>query len=477
MSFCSVSSSLRILGFTASVAFLLLVMAGVVLAAPEASEGPSALFQESASPTPTLPVGTFAPPVEPTVTAVPPYAASVMPPEGHDVLNVLLLGSDTDHLAAGRTDALMIASLNRTAGTASLLSLPRDLFVYVPGWTMQRINTVFAHGEQGGYEGGGYQLLKDTILYNLGIPIHFYAHVDFGGFRQIVDALGGVELTVDCTLEDWRLISPDLDPAVEENWELFTLPVGVHQMDGDLALWYARSRRTTTDFDRGLRQQQLMQAIWRRLVELGLLNQLPDLWGQVTEVVTTDMQLQDLVGLIPLALTIDSNRIAHYTFRAGEDVRSWRTPQGASVQLPVPERVRRMMYNFMQPPTVNRLVQGGPTVEVLNASNVPGLDRVAADRLAWEGFAAMAGGEDGGAFRPVSVVYDYTGQTKGSAIDVLLAVLRLTREDVIVEPDPNRTVDYRVVLGGSYRSCAHNVALPEPSSNPIEAAAASPAQR
>ncbi|GAB4527458.1 MAG: hypothetical protein Kow0063_02760 [Anaerolineae bacterium] len=380
---------------------------------------------------------------------------------------MLLLGSDTENpVNAGRTDAIMLVSINRTAGTVNLLSIPRDLFVYIPGWTMQRINTAFGYGEHNGVEGGGVALLKDTILYNLGIRVDFYVRVDFADFRRIVDAVGGVEIAVDCAIQDWRLIEPGLDPEVEEHWELFTLPVGVHLMDGDLALWYVRSRRTSSDFDRGRRQQDIMRALWRRVNALGLLNQLPALWGQVTEIVDTDMQLPDLLGLVPLALTIDSSRIAHFTFQPNEDVRPWRTPDGASVQLMVPERVRALLGDFMQPATQNRLVQGGPVVEVLNATGYPGLDRVAADSLAWEGFRALAGGEEQGQYRGVSVVYDYVGRTKGGALDVLLEVLHLPPEAVVVEPDLARTVDYRVILGGDYRSCRHQVLPPVPTPTP-----------
>ncbi len=425
------------------------------------------VLQGAPSPTPPVPSGTFAPPSQPPVTPIPPAAPLAAAPDGDDILNVLLLGSDTENpVNAGRTDAIMLVSINWTAGTVNLLSIPRDLFVYIPGWTMQRINTAFGYGEHNGIEGGGVALLRDTILYNLGVRVDFYARVDFVDFRRIVDALGGVEIAVDCAIQDWRLIEPELDPEVEEHWELFTLPVGVHLMDGDLALWYARSRRTSSDFDRGRRQQDLMRALWRRLRDLGLLNQLPALWGQVVEIVETDMQLADLLGLVPLALTIDASRIAHFTFRPNEEVRAWRTPDGASVQLLVPDRAQGLLNDFMQPPTQNRLVQGGPVVEVLNATGYAGLDQVAADGLAWEGFLALAGGEEQGQHRAVSVVYDYTGRSKGSAVDALLEALRLPPEAVIVEPDPDRAVDYRVVLGADYRSCGHHVLPPVPTPTP-----------
>ncbi len=456
-------------GLLVLMSLLVVLMAvGIAAAGESGSEVTNRpLLQASPSPTPTLPVGTFLPPSEPSVTEIPPYAPLAEGPEGHDVLNILLLGSDTDNpVNAGRTDAIMIVSLNRTAGTASLLSIPRDLFVYIPGRNMQRINTAFGFGENNGDDRDGYTYLKDTILYNLGIRIDFYARVDFNDFRTIIDALGGVEMTVDCALQDWRLKEPDLDLTVEDNWELFTLPVGVHMMDGDLSLWYARSRRTSSDFDRGRRQQDLMRAVWRRLRELGLLNQLPALWGQLTELVDTDMQLADVLGLVPLALSIDSGNIAHYTFRPGQEVQSWQTPGGSSVQLPITDGVYALVHNLMLPPTENRLVQSGPVIEVVNGSGYLGLDQVAADTLAWEGFVALATGVEPDQYRPETVIYDYSGRTKDSPLAALLAVLRLPPEAVIVEPDADRTVDYRVVLGWTYRSCTHAVLPPVPTPTP-----------
>jgi len=196
------------------------VLGSVLLAVMVAGADPGLLpagivLAQAPTETPVWPTGPFAPPGEPPVTAIPPVMPSASSPDGDDVLNVLLLGSDTDNpVNAGRTDAIMVASINRTRGTVSLLSIPRDLFVYIPGWTMGRINTAFGYGEQIA-PGQGYALLKDTLRYNLGLEIDFYARVDFNGFRAIINALGGVEITVDCALQDWILKEPELDPRMK----------------------------------------------------------------------------------------------------------------------------------------------------------------------------------------------------------------------------------------------------------------------
>jgi LCP family protein required for cell wall assembly len=387
------------------------------------------------------------------------------------IVNFLLLGADTTNSDnSGRTDVMTIVSVNRTAGTVSMLSLPRDLYVYIPGYRVHRINTAFGWGETNLGEGNGPQLLIDTIRYNFGLEIDYYARVDFDGFRQIINDLGGVEVSVDCAIEDWRLREPTLDPAVEDNWEIFTLPVGVHLMDGDLALWYARSRRTSSDFDRGRRHQALLRAVWQRVRGLNLIDQLSDVWPQVLETVETDISLEDMLGLAPLALSLDTSHIASYLFRPNIEVSFWRSPEGSSVLAPNRPAVAELERQMIEPPTEHQLVQEGASIEVINASGVRELDQVAADRLAWEGFVPIIG-EPAASYRDYTVIYDYTGQTKGSSLGTLQTVLRVGNEGVIIEPDPNRRVDFRVVIGGSYYSCTHAVTPPSTSTPEPEATA------
>jgi LCP family protein required for cell wall assembly len=389
----------------------------------------------------------------------PPNPVLIIDEGEYDILNFLLLGSDTSNPNnAGRTDALMVVSVNQTASTVSLLSIPRDLYVYIPDIGMNKINTAYAFGENNGVDGGGAALLRDTIRYNLGLEIDHYARIDFANFRRIIDDLGGIEIAVDCAIQDWRLIEPDLDPTIEENWEMFTLPVGLHLMDGDLALWYSRSRRTSSDFDRGRRQQAVMRAIWQRIRSLSLFDQLTDVWSQVLEAVATDIQLDEMIGLVPLAGTIDTSRIAAYTFRPNVEV-TFATRSGASVLLPIPAAVAALVGQTFQPPTQSELVRENARVEIVNASGVRGFGRVAAERLALEGFVPYLSNE-AVPYREYTVIYDYTGRSKGSSLGALQAALRVTDNGVLIEPNSGREVDFRVEIGGSYFSCTHNVIQP-----------------
>ncbi|MEK7276762.1 MAG: LCP family protein, partial [Chloroflexota bacterium] len=257
-----------------------------------------------------------------------------------DVKNVLLIGSDKADEAGGyRSDTLIVVSINKTANTVTMLSIPRDLFVFIPRSKNQmgRINSVINVAKN--MADGPIPLLEQTILYNLGIPIHYFARVDFDSFKAIVDALGGVDIPVACTFQDNRLKDPALDPQVAENWELYTLEAGLHHLDGDTALWYARSRQVSPgaggDFDRARRQQEVLRAMFHQARASNLLLQIPALYDQFKSSVETDMTLGDVLQFVTLALGLDDLNIRSYKI-SPPYTQGWTTPNdGASVQLPV----------------------------------------------------------------------------------------------------------------------------------------------
>ena len=134
------------------------------------------------------------------------------PLDSQETVNFLLIGSDRRPGGSFRTDTLVIAMLRPKEGQVSLISIPRDLWVYIPDYGNQRINTAYQQGELSGYPGGGPGLLEATVLYNLGIQIDHTAMVEFNGFQHIIDTLGGIDVPVACPYTDWRLDRPQLRP-------------------------------------------------------------------------------------------------------------------------------------------------------------------------------------------------------------------------------------------------------------------------
>lgn len=377
-------------------------------------------------------------------TAIPSPVPIFEMPEG--TTNILLLGKDVniDGTGDARTDTMIVVSVNREAQTASMISLPRDLYVYMPNRIMGRLNTAVSLG--------GVELLEQTILYNFGIPIHYHAQVDFDGFKRIVDLLGGVTMAVSCPLEDWRLLSPELDPTLEENWGRFKLEAGIHQMDGDLALWYARSRLTTTDFDRGRRQQQLLQAMLNQSVDLGLIAKAPELYATFSDVVETNMDIGRILQLASMAPAVRDNGVQHL-YLAGK-MQAWTVPDsGAAVQLPIWEGDNMMRDTFRRlflPPALNRADRAPITVEIINASQYPAQGLLAADNLAWYGFVPVI--TETRDPQPTTEMTYYGDNFKGS-YDWLFAWVMGKPQGAIQLSGEASDANYRVVIGDDYNPC------------------------
>jgi LCP family protein required for cell wall assembly len=428
---------------------------------PTRTPDPSA-FTPSPEPTPTPPPATSTLPRvpfreictnKPQVTAVPPRAPRLRSED--DILNILLLGTDEDlqpNEPSVRTDTMVIVSINRTAGSVAMLSLPRDLYVCIPQLGMQRLNVAYGWGESVGWSpDGGFGLLQETIMYNFGIPIHFYAKVSFNGFKAIIDSLGGINIAVDCPMIDQLRFTGQYDLQGTPVYAPYTLDVGYYRMDGSLALWYARVRQRLSDFDRNRRQQQILRAIWREALSQGILQKAPELWSQASRLVQTNLQLQDVIGLLPIALSLAPENISSFQLIKGRETDAWRTPHGEDVQIPT-EGMFETLRQFYARPTRNRLVRDLGSVEVINSSSKPNYDLVAVDLLSWEGIRALARGQGEPAAQ--TVIYDYTGTASPQALQVLRRALNIRADRVVSQPDPNRTVDFRIVLGADYVPCS-----------------------
>ncbi len=401
------------------------------------------LLPPSATP---WPYATIDATTHPPGTAVPTPVPLFTQPD--TVTNIILLGNDVTTPQGGRTDSLILVSIDRQHKTATMLNLPRDLYVVIPGWRMTRINQALPHGHGSDYPGGGGGLLKDTIAYNVGIEVDYYARIGFNGFKEAVDAVGGVEMVINCPLTDWRLVSPELDPEVEENWELFTLEPGIQPMDGDLALWFARSRRTTNDFERGLRQQRLLRGIFHKGLDLNMLPQLPDLWAAYQHNIETDIPLSVMLELAALAPAVKENGIQHLTLPY-EAFKSWRAPDSGSVQLLQWAAAAPTLRRLMQPPALNRAEGPSLRVEVVTADAI--LYRQMADNLAWYGFVPVYTAVT---HTPATTTIEYFGPNfKGAYAGLLSWLFHRKPENIVQSTAAGSQVDYRVTLGYDANPC------------------------
>jgi LCP family protein required for cell wall assembly len=346
----------------------------------------------------------------------------------------------------------VIAIVRPGTGEVSLISLPRDLWVNIPIVGMQRLNTAYEYGEIYKYPGGGAALLRDTVMNNLGINIDHIAMVDFNGFRQVVNTIGGIEVPVFCPYTDWHLISPELDPENEYNWELYTVGPGVVKMDGDLALWYARSRKRSNDFDRGRRQQEVLRAIYSQALKANLISHLPDLYTQIGSAVTTDLGFTDLLSLAPISLHLSNADIrGYYVNEKNGTVSAWITPEGAYVLVPNDAAIAALVQeaSVSHP---RQIQEAAIKVEVRNASPYDGWDALAAQRLNYAGFESSVMPADH-RDQATTYLYDLTGTQDRATTSQILAVMGLSEMNLISAPNPDSPAPYVVLLGSDYQPC------------------------
>jgi LCP family protein required for cell wall assembly len=309
--------------------------------------------------------------VIPTPVADSPHKDALQVKIPNRYLNILLLGSDKRPTSrAWRTDSMIIVSVDMEDRVVRLLSIPRDLYVYIPRHGHDRINTAELWGELA-KKGTGVERVKQTIYHNLGIPIHYYARVDFQGFIKIIDTVGGVDIDVDCPLPDIKLHA------------------GMHHMDGKQALLYSRSRKSTSDIDRGRRQRKVLMALWEQALTPDMIPRLPKLWITMADSFQTDLPLDQVISLAYIGVQLKPQHILSRAI-THKQVKAWMTPQGAAVLVPTEGKLRAFLEDYYAPiDTAGLDAPQKVRVEVLNGLERPQVEQLAAAELRRAGFKVV----------------------------------------------------------------------------------------
>ncbi len=215
--------------------------------------------------------------------------------QNKDMTYILIAGrGGGNHDAPNLTDTIILAGLNKKNETITLFSLPRDLYVKHPeGNRYGRINQIYESYIWLG-EDAAMKRLGEKVSEITGKPIDFYVNIDFQGFIQIIDALWGVEVTLENNFADYEY------PDGNRGYKTFILKKWTWILDGEVALMYARSRHSTSDFDRSLRQQVIINGLKEKAGELGYLKdrkKILELYNIFKEYVVTDLSLSDMVRL------------------------------------------------------------------------------------------------------------------------------------------------------------------------------------
>lgn len=265
-----------------------------------------------------------------TITLDDGYSMILQPWDGQSRYTVLMMGLDRRPNETGltyRTDTMILVSLDPTSKRIGILSIPRDLYVAFPGYpARQRVNSAMVIGEGNGI--GGPQFTMQTLQYNLGIRIHDYLVVDFKAVTDVVDAIGGIEVTIDYNIYDPAY------PDMNYGYDPFYLEAGTHLLDGRNALKFARTRHGDSDIERARRQQQVIYAVRDRVLSLNMLPQLilqaPALLSSMENNVYTSIDVPRMIELswyakdIPeeniISGVLDYRYLSNYTTESGEQV-------------------------------------------------------------------------------------------------------------------------------------------------------------
>jgi len=248
------------------------------------------------------------------IQAAPLPVVSVRGWDGKQRFTLLIMGIDKRPGETGtgfRTDTLILLSINPATKAVGMLSIPRDMYVPLPGQTdMQPINTAYVIGELQ-RPGAGPLLAMQAVQYNFGIHVNSYVVLSFDAVIGLVDAIGGIDINVPQTIDDPQY------PDMNFGYDPLYISAGLVHMDGQLALKYARTRHQGTDYDRAERQQQVLLAIRQRLVKpevlTSVLPQAPTIWNQVSKGFTTDLSFDQAVSLGWYAKDIPATNIQRAT--------------------------------------------------------------------------------------------------------------------------------------------------------------------
>ncbi len=397
----------------------------------------------------------------PTVSA--PQVPLPEPWDGASRVTIMIIGLDfgdwsTDRTGPSRSDTMLLLTIDPVTKTAGMLSVPRDMWVNIPGFGYSRINNAYALGQGNSLPGGGPGLATKTVENFLGIDIQYYAQVEFTTFEEMIDTIGGVcldvpeEIRVGRTYENSALLEP-----------------GYQCLDGKSTLGYARARYTEGgDVDRATRQQQVIFAIRDKVFDpanfLSLIAQAPTLYNELSGGINTNLTLNDGLQLAMLAKDIPLDSIQHgvidYTMM--QDGFYNLNGQQQAILRPYPDKIRELVDSIfgggtMQPMATGTLEEKmqaeAARIVVINGSGVPGMAAQTSDYLKTQGMNVIAFGNTGdypdkyySPFPDRTIIIVHAG--KPYAMQYLMALMQFNSTSQIkVDFDPNAPEDIILALG------------------------------
>jgi LCP family protein required for cell wall assembly len=363
---------------------------------------------------------------EPTAVGAPVPDVSIPPWDGVERLNVLLIGTDQrPSEGTYNTDTLIVVSIDPLTRQVAMFSLPRDTVdvPVPPGPARQAFGPVYSKKINAWFTAvrnrpdlfpgtdvtRGYNGLKAIIGNLYGLDIKYFVEVNFEGFKSVVDALGGVTINVQIPVVDDRY------PGDSGSLERIYIPSGIQHMSGAQALQYARSRHTSSDFDRGARQQRVLLSLKEQADPQALIPRLPELVTALKRAVRTDVPVDRLAELLGLAATVDTKDIRSYVFAPpfyGQEIAN--SPRGYIIEPSIDKIQAAVSTAFTANPADEalreKLADEAAGVWVLNSTGDANQASRLAGYLEYYGLAASAPRQrPSGGVRPDTTIVVYNG--------------------------------------------------------------------
>jgi LCP family protein required for cell wall assembly len=370
--------------------------------------------------------------------------------EGDGRINILLLGvGGANHDGGTLSDTIMVASIDPVNKNVAMLSIPRDLYVKIPGYGYNKINSADSYG--------GPELAKKVVSQVLDLPIHYYVQADFSGFKQAVDAVGGVDVVNQDNLYD---NSYPCDNG--KGYCTFSLKPGDYHMNGSLALKYSRCRHGTcgNDFGRAARQQELLVALREKALQASTLSNPVKVSGLIDSVgdhVRTDMQVNELQKLAKIVKGLNTKNINQKVL---DDSPSGllvdggnQFPGAGSILLP---RAGDFDYTQIQALAHTIFIDGylqkeQAAVAIQNGTTKPGFAAAVAKQLSAYNYHVTTVTTAPEQNHTSSVIYDYSGGQKPYTVKYLESRFKVK---ALVAPRPQGVADDIVIILGSDYSLA-----------------------
>jgi len=396
-----------------------------------------------------------------SVSGVPaPAGPTPEPWDGASRVNVLVMGLDYRDWEAGegppRTDTMILFTIDPVAKTAGMLSIPRDLWVSVPGYGYYKINQAYQLGEGNKLPGGGPELAMKTVEHLLGTPIQYYAQIDFEAFERFIDEIGGVK--VDVPKKIWIDLIGDKKGRVR-------LKPGVQTLPGDYALAYARARYTEGgDFDRAQRQQQVILGIRNQILRFDLIpifvQKAPELYAELSSGINTNLNFDEGFQLAWLASKIPLEDIKKGIIGA-EHVNFGKSPDGLDVLKPLPDKIRLLRDEVFGitdesaspvvasgKENVELMAEEGAKLSLLNGTLTPGIASRTQEYLQSLGANVIVVGDAENKPQTYTAIYDYTGNPY--TVQYFVELMNISEYRIFFKYNPDSEVDVAIILGDDW---------------------------